>query len=257
MEVWSRDAGPYEEGTTWTPWAEREEAGAIVTEDQPQLPERPTQGHATASQAAPPRPQVPPVVTAEQWAAGFRQTHHRESTISEYQAAVQAGLIAPERRPRDPSMQLMADGAKQVVNGARDFFNTKVALAAENSGAKEFLSSRVAPAAQSAARSMQQSTSRPGLAKLRGLATFILPAAAFLAIISLFMPVASAVGFSVNYFMGSVSGTRYASVGAGVVLLALLSVVMLAAAVLIRLPSRQASAIPQMPQMPPTQPPQS
>ena len=54
--------------------------------------------------------------------------------------------------------------------------------------------------------------------------------------------------------MGSVSGTRYASVGAGVVLLALLSVVMLAAAVLIRLPSRQASAIPQMP---PTQPPQS
>lgn len=44
--------------------------------------------------------------------------------------------------------------------------------------------------------------------------------------------------------MGSVSGTRYASVGAGVVLLALLSVVMLAAAVLIRLPSRQASAIP-------------
>ncbi|MDL5199731.1 hypothetical protein [Streptomyces sp. ALI-76-A] len=54
--------------------------------------------------------------------------------------------------------------------------------------------------------------------------------------------------------MGSVSGTRYASVGAGVVLLALLSVVMLAAAVLIRLPSRQASTIPQMP---PTQPPQS
>lgn len=52
--------------------------------------------------------------------------------------------------------------------------------------------------------------------------------------------------------LGSASGTRYASVGAGVVLLALLSVVMLAAAVLIRLPSRQASAIPQMP---PTQPP--
>lgn len=54
--------------------------------------------------------------------------------------------------------------------------------------------------------------------------------------------------------MGSVSGTHYASVEAGVVLLALLSVVMLAAAVLIRLPSRQASAFPQMP---PTQPPQS
>lgn len=276
-----------------------------MTEDQPQLPEQPTQGHATASQAVPPRPQVPPVVTAEQWGAGFQQTHHREPTMSEYQAAVHAGLIAPEHRPRDPSMQQMADGAKQVVNGARDFFNTKVAPAVENSGAKEFLSNRVAPAAQSAARSMQQSTSRPGLAKLRGLATFILPAAAFLATISLFMPVASAMGFSVNYFsgeggfllfimlvaiaasvvavirkanwsritagvvgivagligmidgfgtMGSVSGTRYASVGAGVVLLALLSVVMLAAAVLIRLPSPQASAIPQML---PTQSPQS
>ncbi|MBP5897971.1 hypothetical protein [Streptomyces scabiei] len=283
-----------------------------MTEDQPQLPEQPTQGHATASPAVPPRPQVPPVVTAEQWAAGFRQTHLREPTMPEYQAAVQAGLIAPERRPRDPSMQQMTNGAKQVVNGARDFFNTKVAPAVENSGAKEFLSNRVAPAAQSAARSMQQSTSRPGLAKLRGLATFILPASAFLAIISLFMPVASAMGFSVNYFsdeaggeggfllftmlvaiaasvvavirktnwsrvtagvvgivasligmidgfgtMGSVSGTRYASVGAGVVLLALLSVVMLAAAVLILLSPRQASAVPPMPSMPPVQPPQS
>lgn len=210
------------------------------------MPERPAQGHATASQAVPPRPQVPPVVTAEQWAAGFQQTHHREPTMSEYQAAVQAGLIAPERRPRDPSMRLMADGAKQVVNGARDFFNTKVAPAVENCGAKEFLSSRVAPAAQSAARSMQN-TSRPGLFKLRGLATFILPAAAFLAIISLFMPAASAMGFSVNYFMGPVSGTRYASVGAGVVLLALLSVVKPATAVLILLSPCQTPAIPPMP----------
>ncbi|MFJ8027793.1 hypothetical protein [Streptomyces sp. NPDC096311] len=200
MELQSRDAGPCEEGTTWTRRTERGKAGAIMTEDQPRLPEQPTQGHATALQAVPPRPQGTPVVTAEQWAAGFQQTHHREPTMSEYQTAVHAGLIAPERRPRDRSMQQMADGAKQVVNGARDFFNTKVAPAVENSGAKEFLSNRVAPAAQSATRSMQQSTSRPGLAKLRGMATFILPAAAFLAIISLFMPVASAMGSSVNYF---------------------------------------------------------
>lgn len=47
--------------------------------------------------------------------------------------------------------------------------------------------------------------------------------------------------------MGSVSGTRYASVGAGVVLLALLSVVMPAAAVLILLSPRQTPAIPPMP----------
>ncbi|MFI8089158.1 hypothetical protein ACIF9R_12685 [Streptomyces sp. NPDC086080] len=163
-----------------------------MTEDQPQLPEQPTQGHATASQAVPPRPQVPPVVTAEQWGAGFQQTHHREPTMSECQAAVHARLIAPERRPRDPSMQQVADGAKQVANGARGFFNTKVVSAVENSGAKEFLSNRVAPAAQS--------TSRPGLAIL------FLPVAVFLAIISLFMPVASAMGFSVNYFSDEAGG---------------------------------------------------
>ncbi len=85
--------------------------------------------------------------------------------MSGYQAAVHAGLIAPERRPRDPSMQQVADRAKQVVNGARDFFSTKVTPTVENSGAKGFLSNRAAPAAQSAARSMQQSTSRLGLAR--------------------------------------------------------------------------------------------
>ncbi|GAA0352419.1 hypothetical protein ACOT81_38925 [Streptomyces sp. WI04-05B] len=177
-----------------------------MTEDQSQLPEQPAQGHVPVSRAVPPRPQVPPVVTAEKWGAGLRQTHHREPTMSGYQAAVHAGLIASERRSRDPSMRQMADGAEQVVNGARDFFNTKVAPAVENSGAKEFLSNRVAPAAQSAARSMGQSTSRPALARLRGLATFILPVAAFLAIISLFMPVASALGFSVDYFSDEAGG---------------------------------------------------
>jgi hypothetical protein len=277
-----------------------------MTEDQPQLPEQPTQGHATASQAVPPGPQVPPVVTTEQWAAGFRRTHHREPTMSEYQAAVHAGLITPARWPRDPAMQQMADGARQVANGARDFFNTKVAPAVEKSGAKEFLSNRVAPAAQNAARSMQQSTSRPGLAKLRGPATFMLPAAAFpgdhLAVhagrfshgllgqllqrrgrrrgrlpalhharghsrlcrsshpqgelVPHHRGVIGIVAGLIDGFgtMGSVSGTRYASVGAGVVLLALLSVVMLAAAVLILLPPRQTPAILPMPSMPPAQP---
>lgn len=52
--------------------------------------------------------------------------------------------------------------------------------------------------------------------------------------------------------MGSASGTRYASVGVGV--LALLSVVMLAAAVRILLSPRQT---PTIPPMPPAQPPQS
>ncbi|MFG2683882.1 hypothetical protein [Streptomyces sp. NPDC048392] len=176
-----------------------------MTEDQPQLPEQPTQAMQQLHRV-PPRSRVPLDVTAEQWGAGFQQTYHREPAMSERHAALHAGLIAPERRPRDPSMRQMADGAKQVVNGARDFFNTKVVPAVENSGAKEFLGSRVAPATQRAARSMQQSTSYPGPAKLRGLATFILPAAAFLAIISLFMPVASAMGFSGNYFSDEAGG---------------------------------------------------
>ncbi|MFD4574728.1 hypothetical protein ACFWNK_21900 [Streptomyces sp. NPDC058417] len=177
-----------------------------MAEDQPQLPEHPTQGHAPASQAVPPRLLVPPVVTAEQWGAGFRQAQHREPTMSEYQAAVHAGCTTPERRPRDPSMRQVTDGARQVVNGDLYFFNTKVALAVENSGGKEFRSNRVAPAAHRAARSKQQSTSRLALAKQRGLATFVLPAAAFLVIISLLMPVASVMGFSVNYFRDEAAG---------------------------------------------------
>ncbi|MFF8917455.1 hypothetical protein ACF08M_30145 [Streptomyces sp. NPDC015032] len=232
--------------------------------------------------------------------------------MAEYQATVHAGLIVPERRPCDPSMQQMADGAKQIANGARDFFNAKVSPAAESSGARDFFNDRVAPAAQSAARSVQQSASRPGMAKLTGLAPAILAAAAFLAIISLFLPVASAMGFSANYFSDaadgeggfllfvmlvaiaasvaaivnkakwpritagavglvagllamvdsfgtviSISNTRYVSVGAGVVFLALLSVVMLAAAVLVLMSLRQVPTMPAMPPAPPAQPPQS
>ncbi|MFD8609531.1 hypothetical protein [Streptomyces sp. NPDC059631] len=163
-------------------------------------------------------------------------------------------------------MQLMADGVKQVVDAARDFFNTKVVPAAENAGAKGFLSSRVA----------------------------------FLAVISVSMPVASSTGFSDNYFsdevggacgfhlfimlvviaasavavicetswlriiagavaslirmigglgaLGSANGTRYISVGAAV---------MLAAAVLVLLSPRQTLALPPIPGMPLVHPLQS
>ncbi|MGW1784941.1 hypothetical protein ACWCQQ_38425 [Streptomyces sp. NPDC002143] len=194
-----------------------------MTEDQPQLPEQSAQSHATSSQAVPPQPQGPPVVTAEQWAARFWQTHPREPTKSEYQAVVQAGLIAPERRPRDPSMQLMADGAKQVVNGCAGLLQYQ-----GRAGCRELCAA--GPLVSGAGQAEGAGYLHP-------------PAAAFLAIISLFMPVASAVGISVSFLMGSVGGTRYASVGAGVALLALLSVVMLAAAVLILLSPRQTRAV--------------
>ncbi|MFK0154050.1 hypothetical protein ACIQVK_18505 [Streptomyces sp. NPDC090493] len=45
-----------------------------------------------------------------------------------------------------------------------------------------------------------------GTGQAEGAAAFFLPAAAFLAIISLFMPVASAMGFSVNCFSDEVGG---------------------------------------------------
>ncbi|MFJ1824659.1 hypothetical protein [Streptomyces sp. NPDC088178] len=61
-------------------------------------------------------------------------------------------------------------------------------------------------------------------------------------------------GFGNLFFVG---GTDGVSVGAGVGLLSPLSVVMLAAAVLILLPARQSSAIPPMPSMPSAQPPQN
>ncbi|MFC8125423.1 hypothetical protein [Streptomyces sp. NPDC057302] len=235
-----------------------------MTEDQPWLPERPTQGHATASQAVPPRPQVPPIAAAEQWAAGFHQTHHREPTMSEYQAAVHAGLIAPERRP-SRTLEPRSSSA--------------TALPPPRGAPRARCSEHLASGTGQAEGAGHLHPSRRGVP-------------GFLAIISLFMPVASDMGFSVNYFsdeaggeggfllfimlvtiaasvvavirkahwsritaavvgivagsgaMGSASGTRYASVGAGVVLLALLSVVMLAAAVCILLSPRQTPAIP-------------
>lgn len=139
-----------------------------------------------------PRPNSP--VSAEEWAAEFQQTHHREPTMSEYQAAVQAGAIVQERQ-RDQSMQQMAQGARQVASGAKDFFN-----------------SRVAPAAQGAARSMQQavneqrSAPQGGIQTWAGWAQFVLPVAAFLALISLFMPIASLFGYSVNFFSDELGG---------------------------------------------------
>jgi hypothetical protein len=193
----------------------------------------------------------------------------------------------------------MADGARQVVTGAKGFYDTKVAPAVERSGAKDFFNDRVAPAAQNAARSArtaynnQRRNPRSGLQRWSSRAPFILPVAAFLAIISLFLPIASMLDISVNFFsdeldesdgglilflmivviaasvvffilkvkwarivagvagvvaglagmidgfgnMISISGHTGASVGAGLVFLALLSVVVTAAGVLVLIPS--------------------
>ncbi|WP_247040224.1 hypothetical protein [Arthrobacter rhizosphaerae] len=128
-------------------------------------------------------------MSAEQWAAAFQQEHHREPTMAEYQEALRLGHVASERRPRDPSIQQMADGARQVAAGARNLYEAKVA-----------------PAAQSAAHSAkaafdeQRQDPKSSLQLWITRVPLILPAAAFLSIISLFLPIASIRRVSVNFF---------------------------------------------------------
>lgn len=145
-------------------------------------------------------------MSADQWAAAFQQQNHREPTMAEYQEALRLGHVAAERRPRDPSLQQMADGARQVAAGAKSLYDTKLAPAVERSGAKEFFNEKVAPAAQNATHSAraafeeQRKDPQGSLGRWIARAPRILPVAAFLAIISLFLPIASMFGASVNFF---------------------------------------------------------
>jgi len=101
-------------------------------------------------------------------------------------------------RPADPAVEQMAAGAKQLAAGARDF-----------------LSQRVIPAATSTARSVQQAVSQQTSTGSspdvwRGRALVAVPALAFVAILSLFLPAvtASVYGFSrtANYFTEGTGG---------------------------------------------------
>src|SRR5699024_3563861 len=91
-----------------------------------------------------------PVPTPEQWAAQFQQEHGREPSMSEYQAALAAGVIAApgEQQPRipDPSLQQMRQGFSQVAAGAKNLYGSRVAPAlaqsVERSGAKQFYTDR-------------------------------------------------------------------------------------------------------------------
>lgn len=152
-----------------------------IAQQMPSVPAPPTQPPASKP-------------TTEQWAARFLQTNGREAAMSEYQQALADGEIAQEPRRLDPTVQQMSEGARQMA-----------------SGAKEFLTTRVAPAAQQALRSAQTSVSSsggpgtasgnpPGLVPWINRAALGVPAAAFLAIISLFLPVASGYGLSAGWF---------------------------------------------------------
>lgn len=140
--------------------------------------------------------------TPEQWAAEFQRANGREPTMSEFRDAQAQGAIAQERKPMDPSMQQMSQGAKQVAEGARDFFTQ-----------------RVAPTAAGAARSVQSSVGEQvGQARTssswQAWVPIALPVFALLGIIALFFPAVTA-SVSSPFFSGSESRTYFSEDAGG------------------------------------------
>lgn len=135
-------------------------------------------------------PQTGFLPTPEQWAAEFQRTNGREPTMSEFRDAQTQGAIAQERKPMDPSMQQISQGAKQLADGARGFFTQ-----------------RVAPTAVGAARTVQSSVGEQvGQARTgsswQAWVPIALPMFALIGIIALFFPAATAsasgFGFSIS-----------------------------------------------------------
>lgn len=158
--------------------------------------------HAVQGAPAPSKP------TAEEWAARFQQTNGREPTMSEYQAALASGEIADTNK-RDPSFQQISAGARQIATGAKDFYNARIAPAVERTG------ERVAPTARAASAAIPSGW----LAKT----PLALPISAFIALVALFLPIATRNGRAKNFFTDELSGE-------GVFLLVLLIVTIALAA---------------------------
>lgn len=153
-------------------------------------------GPSSAYGQQPAQPQGP--VSPEQWTASFRQGSGREPSMAEYQAAVAAGRVA-QAPAHDQSWDKMQAGAAQVASGAKDFFQN-----------------RVAPAAQGAAREFQTAVSDKSttpMAKFVQIAGFVLPALALLSIIPIFIP-----AISVSLF-GASQSISFWQAGDGILLL--------------------------------------
>lgn len=99
-----------------------------------------------------------------------------------------------ERPQQDPSAQQMSDAAKQFASGAKDFFNTRVAPAAKNA------------ARQVQETAQQQKADPKNVAGWVALMPLVMAAAAFLSIISLFLPIATFFGMSLNFFASEAGG---------------------------------------------------
>lgn len=193
------------------------------------MTEQDDQSAVTPPNRPPSRPPNPPRATPDSWSATFQQTHGREPTMSEYQQALANGEILSNEtgngeaaKERDPSVQQMSDGAKQLASGVKGFYDAKVAP-----GAKEFFSDKVAPAAKNLASSARNMSGENNAAPTGALqvwiqrAPLILPIAAFVGIIALFLPIATIFNYSVNFF-SELAG------GEGVVLLILMLLVIAA-----------------------------
>lgn len=144
-------------------------------------------------------------VSAEEWAVGFRRLWGREPTMGEYQAALAAGEI---KKDRDPSVQQMGEGFKQVVAGAKGLYGDRLAPAVRRAGASEFVTDRVVPAVRGAAASARDLTHQQPQAGSAGpqawsrWAPIFMPAASLLAIICLFLPLATTSSRAYSYFSG-------------------------------------------------------
>lgn len=135
-------------------------------------PSAPPQAGADAA----PGPQSPAA-----WSDAFRARRGREPGLAEYQAAVAAGHVPPAP---DDSWAKVSAGAAQVADGAKGFYQN-----------------RVAPAAQGAARDFQRAVGDRRstlLAKTVAIAGFVVPALALVAILPVFLPAlsVSAMGMS-------------------------------------------------------------
>lgn len=143
------------------------------------------------------QPYPPQRPTATVWAAQFQHANGREPTLTEYQTAVANGQIAKDR---DPSVQQITDGAKQLASGAKDFFSNRIVP-----GAKQFYADQVAsngrgvayPGRPGGGVPSQQPPTQFDVWISR--APIIASIAAFFLIISLFLPAASYGRQSINY----------------------------------------------------------
>ncbi|WP_256838535.1 hypothetical protein [Ornithinimicrobium faecis] len=127
-----------------------------------------------------------------------------------------------QQQNRDPSVQQVADGARQIAAGAKGFFVTRVAPAAQSAGKS------VRQAVNEAADTSGQANPLPGWARW---APPALAACAFFVLLALFLPAASVLGFSANLLGDEFSGE-------GWFLLVLLLVTIAAAAVATLRPAR-------------------